>query len=167
MFQIPSTIRSIHQDKILALRQQTQFLWEAYFSSVEKIVLTTLEVSETAWLLILDNDAFFFFSQPLFHSWVVRLVKWDKIKFSVLEHVSDCPPPTICLAISKQMPSFLTNSQLWSDLERSRALDTEIDFVLHSFRDTWVMTVFLSLQLSGILWRHSSRAHLEKKRMTK
>lgn len=62
MFQIPSTIRSIHQDKILALRQQTQFLWEAYFSSVEKIVLTTLEVSETAWLLILDNDAFFFLS---------------------------------------------------------------------------------------------------------
>lgn len=73
MFQIPSTIRSIHQDKILALRQQTQFLWEAYFSSVEKIVLTTLEVSETARLLILDNVAFV--SQPLFHSWVVRLVK--------------------------------------------------------------------------------------------
>ncbi|KAJ7395195.1 exostosin glycosyltransferase 1 [Pitangus sulphuratus] len=43
LLQIPSTIRSIHQDKILALRQQTQFLWEAYFSSVEKIVLTTLE----------------------------------------------------------------------------------------------------------------------------
>ncbi|KAB1258115.1 Exostosin-1 [Camelus dromedarius] len=44
VLQIPSTIRSIHQDKILALRQQTQFLWEAYFSSVEKIVLTTLEI---------------------------------------------------------------------------------------------------------------------------
>lgn len=43
--QIPTTVRSIHQDKILSLRQQTQFLWEAYFSSVEKIVLTTLEVS--------------------------------------------------------------------------------------------------------------------------
>ncbi|KAJ8333623.1 hypothetical protein SKAU_G00416310 [Synaphobranchus kaupii] len=43
LLQIPSTVRSIHQDKILALRQQTQFLWEAYFSSVEKIVLTTLE----------------------------------------------------------------------------------------------------------------------------
>ncbi len=42
--QIPTTVRSIHQDKILSLRQQTQFLWEAYFSSVEKIVLTTLEV---------------------------------------------------------------------------------------------------------------------------
>uniref|UniRef100_A0A8C0YL20 Exostosin glycosyltransferase 1b n=2 Tax=Cyprinus carpio TaxID=7962 RepID=A0A8C0YL20_CYPCA len=44
LLQIPSTVRSIHQDKILALRQQTQFLWEAYFSSVEKIVLTTLEI---------------------------------------------------------------------------------------------------------------------------
>ncbi|KAM4539864.1 exostosin-1b [Odontesthes bonariensis] len=44
LLQIPTTVRSIHQDKILALRQQTQFLWEAYFSSVEKIVLTTLEI---------------------------------------------------------------------------------------------------------------------------
>ncbi|XP_036414044.1 exostosin-1a [Colossoma macropomum] len=44
LLQIPSTTRSIHQDKILSLRQQTQFLWEAYFSSVEKIVLTTLEI---------------------------------------------------------------------------------------------------------------------------
>ncbi|XP_075070089.1 exostosin-1 [Mixophyes fleayi] len=44
LLQIPSTIRSIHHDRILALRQQTQFLWEAYFSSVEKIVLTTLEI---------------------------------------------------------------------------------------------------------------------------
>ncbi|KAF3840059.1 hypothetical protein F7725_018776 [Dissostichus mawsoni] len=45
LLQIPSTVRSIHQDKILSLRQQTQFLWEAYFNSVEKIVLTTLEQS--------------------------------------------------------------------------------------------------------------------------
>ncbi|KAM8767023.1 exostosin-1b [Acanthopagrus latus] len=44
LLQIPTTVRSIHQDKILSLRQQTQFLWEAYFSSVEKIVLTTLEI---------------------------------------------------------------------------------------------------------------------------
>lgn len=47
--QIPTTVRSIHQDKILSLRQQTQFLWEAYFSSVEKIVLTTLEVSSDSY----------------------------------------------------------------------------------------------------------------------
>ncbi|KAJ8290778.1 hypothetical protein GJAV_G00017400 [Gymnothorax javanicus] len=44
LLQIPSTVRSIHPDKILSMRQQTQFLWEAYFSSVEKIVLTTLEI---------------------------------------------------------------------------------------------------------------------------
>ncbi|XP_012720107.2 exostosin-1b [Fundulus heteroclitus] len=44
LLQIPSTVRSIHQDKILSLRQQTQLLWEAYFNSVEKIVLTTLEI---------------------------------------------------------------------------------------------------------------------------
>lgn len=50
--QIPITVRSIHQDKILSLRQQTQFLWEAYFSSVEKIVLTTLEVSVVGGSLI-------------------------------------------------------------------------------------------------------------------
>ncbi|KAK5911006.1 hypothetical protein CgunFtcFv8_005218 [Champsocephalus gunnari] len=44
LLQIPTTVRSIHQDRILSLRQQTQFLWEAYFSSVEKIVQTTLEI---------------------------------------------------------------------------------------------------------------------------
>lgn len=54
VLQIPSTIRSIHQDRILALRQQTQFLWEAYFSSVEKIVLTTLEVSNRDPFLVTD-----------------------------------------------------------------------------------------------------------------
>lgn len=46
LLQIPTTVRSIHQDKILALRQQTQLLWEAYFSSVEKIILTTLGIIE-------------------------------------------------------------------------------------------------------------------------
>lgn len=43
--QIPSTVRCLNSDKILAFQQQTQFLWETYFSSVEKIVQTTLEVS--------------------------------------------------------------------------------------------------------------------------
>uniref|UniRef100_A0AAY4DIB2 Uncharacterized protein n=1 Tax=Denticeps clupeoides TaxID=299321 RepID=A0AAY4DIB2_9TELE len=44
LLQIPSITRSVDHDKILALRQQTQFLWDAYFSSVAKIVLTTLEI---------------------------------------------------------------------------------------------------------------------------
>uniref|UniRef100_A0A4W3JG31 N-acetylglucosaminyl-proteoglycan 4-beta-glucuronosyltransferase n=1 Tax=Callorhinchus milii TaxID=7868 RepID=A0A4W3JG31_CALMI len=34
LLQIPSITRSIDHDKILALKQQTQFLWDAYFSSI-------------------------------------------------------------------------------------------------------------------------------------
>lgn len=45
--QIPSAVRCIHPERVLALQQQTQFLWDAYFSSVDKIVHTTLEVSAT------------------------------------------------------------------------------------------------------------------------
>lgn len=45
--QIPSAVRCIHPERVLALQQQTQFLWDAYFSSVDKIVHTTLEVSTT------------------------------------------------------------------------------------------------------------------------
>uniref|UniRef100_A0A673IAR0 Exostosin-1-like n=1 Tax=Sinocyclocheilus rhinocerous TaxID=307959 RepID=A0A673IAR0_9TELE len=44
LLQVPSITRSVGSDRILALRQQTQFLWDAYFSSVTKIVLTTLEI---------------------------------------------------------------------------------------------------------------------------
>ncbi|XP_029452766.1 exostosin-1-like [Rhinatrema bivittatum] len=44
LLQVPSITRSIGPDKVLALQQQTQFLWETYFSSIEKIVLTTLEI---------------------------------------------------------------------------------------------------------------------------
>lgn len=44
-FQVPSTVRAVENERVLALRQRTQMLWEAYFSSVDKIVLTTLEVS--------------------------------------------------------------------------------------------------------------------------
>ncbi|XP_035533990.1 exostosin-1 isoform X1 [Morone saxatilis] len=44
LLQVSSITRSVGHDRILALRQQTQFLWDAYFSSVAKIVLTTLEI---------------------------------------------------------------------------------------------------------------------------
>ncbi|GFG40335.1 hypothetical protein Cfor_00928 [Coptotermes formosanus] len=37
-------VRSVSATKVLALRQQTQILWERYFSSIEKIVFTTLEI---------------------------------------------------------------------------------------------------------------------------
>lgn len=43
--QVPSTVRAVGNERVLALRQRTQMLWDAYLSSVDKIVLTTLEVS--------------------------------------------------------------------------------------------------------------------------
>ncbi|XP_073711744.1 exostosin-1 [Misgurnus anguillicaudatus] len=44
LLQVPSITRPAGPDRIPAPRQQTQFLWDAYFSSVTKIVLTTLEI---------------------------------------------------------------------------------------------------------------------------
>ncbi|XP_065600625.1 exostosin-like 1 isoform X1 [Cyrtonyx montezumae] len=44
LLQIPSTVRCIRPERVLAFQQQTQFLWDAYFSSVDKIVHTTLEI---------------------------------------------------------------------------------------------------------------------------
>eukprot|EP00057_Strongylocentrotus_purpuratus_P030991 XP_783281.3 PREDICTED: exostosin-1 [Strongylocentrotus purpuratus] len=44
LLQVPSIVRSITAEQILLLRQQTQFLWNSYFSSTEKIVHTTLEI---------------------------------------------------------------------------------------------------------------------------
>ncbi|NWR47176.1 EXT1C protein, partial [Regulus satrapa] len=44
LLQIPSAVRLIHPERVLAFQQQTQFLWDAYFSSVDKIVHTTLEI---------------------------------------------------------------------------------------------------------------------------
>ncbi|KAG8330650.1 Exostosin-1 [Homalodisca vitripennis] len=44
LLQVPEIVRSISATKVFALRQQTQILWEQYFSSIEKIVFTTLEV---------------------------------------------------------------------------------------------------------------------------
>lgn len=44
LFQVPSIVRSLSVPEILALKQQTQFLWETYFSSIEKIVITMLQI---------------------------------------------------------------------------------------------------------------------------
>ncbi|XP_028837204.1 exostosin-1a-like [Denticeps clupeoides] len=64
LLQIPSIVRSIHQDQIFSLRQQTQFLWEAYFSSVEKIVLTTLEIIHDRVLHHVARSSFMWNSLP-------------------------------------------------------------------------------------------------------
>lgn len=63
-------------DRILALRQQTQFLWDAYFSSIAKIVLTTLEVSLQNIVLMGVVD--------LFSSGELHLVSQTAIACSVL-----------------------------------------------------------------------------------
>ncbi|XP_044764759.1 exostosin-1 [Coccinella septempunctata] len=44
LLQVPSVIRSVTPDRILKLRQQSQIIWEKYFSSIEKIVYTSLEI---------------------------------------------------------------------------------------------------------------------------
>lgn len=49
-------MRSISATRILALRQQTQVLWERYFGSIEKIVFTTFEVCTSKQL---DNSVSF------------------------------------------------------------------------------------------------------------
>ncbi|XP_008063379.1 exostosin-like 1 isoform X2 [Carlito syrichta] len=43
-FQVLAALQEISPARLLALRQQTQFLWDAYFSSVEKVIHTTLEI---------------------------------------------------------------------------------------------------------------------------
>lgn len=153
MLQIPSTIRSIHQDKILALRQQTQFLWEAYFSSVEKIVLTTLEVSGTTLLSVLNNG-------PLYASLSLLLCWW----WCVINWSDGAKPHFLCLDVtvnpflpappspSKYLHHWQTPQEK-TDLRRNYTPDTQISSVPHHFRDMWLMTVLLSLIVNGHLWK--------------
>ncbi|EDO33761.1 predicted protein [Nematostella vectensis] len=44
LMQVPGIVRSYSRSQVLAMKQQSLFLWNAYFSSVEKIVHTTIEV---------------------------------------------------------------------------------------------------------------------------
>jgi glucuronyl/N-acetylglucosaminyl transferase EXT1 len=44
VLQLPMILNEVSSDDIFKMRIQTDFLWEAYFSSVQKIVDTTLEV---------------------------------------------------------------------------------------------------------------------------
>eukprot|EP00094_Tigriopus_californicus_P014074 TCALIF_13630-PA protein Name:"Similar to ttv Exostosin-1 (Drosophila melanogaster)" AED:0.10 eAED:0.13 QI:0/0/0/0.6/1/1/5/0/474 len=44
LMQVPEILHSVPPAKIFAMRQQTQMFWDRYLSSVEKIVMTTLEI---------------------------------------------------------------------------------------------------------------------------
>lgn len=51
-------LRNLPEDQLLQMRLQTQFLWDTYFSSVESIVLTTLEVNGfSGYVLVLFWNA--------------------------------------------------------------------------------------------------------------
>ncbi|KAK0066105.1 exostosin-1, partial [Biomphalaria pfeifferi] len=44
LLQVPAVVHSITESSILAMRQQCQLVWESYFSSVDKIINTVIEV---------------------------------------------------------------------------------------------------------------------------
>ncbi|XP_056154291.1 exostosin-1c isoform X2 [Lampris incognitus] len=64
LLQVPSTVRAIGNERVLALRQRTQMLWEAYFSSVDKIVLTTLEIIKDRVFAHISRNKFMWNSLP-------------------------------------------------------------------------------------------------------
>ncbi|KZS12995.1 Exostosin-1, partial [Daphnia magna] len=41
---VPDIVRSIEAERVMALRQQSQLLWHMYFSSIDRIIFTTLEI---------------------------------------------------------------------------------------------------------------------------
>lgn len=59
LVQVPELVRSVPPERVLALRQQTQLLWEQYFSSIEKIVFTTIEVGIQIIVRFKTNDITF------------------------------------------------------------------------------------------------------------
>lgn len=48
LLQVPHIVRGISSDQLLSMRLQTQFVWDTYLSSVEKVILTTLEVGDVS-----------------------------------------------------------------------------------------------------------------------
>ena len=42
--QVPDIVRSIEAERVMTLRQQSQLLWHMYFSSIDRIIFTSLEV---------------------------------------------------------------------------------------------------------------------------
>ncbi|KAM7288910.1 exostosin-1b [Ixodes scapularis] len=49
LLQVPDTLRSLPRSRVHQLRQQSQLLWETYFSSVDKIVLAVLQWNARIW----------------------------------------------------------------------------------------------------------------------
>lgn len=52
LLQVPHIVRSIPAEQLLSMRLQTQFIWDTYLSSVEKIIMTTIEVYNNVCMLM-------------------------------------------------------------------------------------------------------------------
>nr|XP_036866717.1 exostosin-1 [Manis javanica] len=111
LLQIPSTIRSIHQDKILALRQQTQFLWEAYFSSVEKIVLTTLEIIQDRIFKHISRNSLIWNKHP---GGLFALPQYSSYLGDFPYYYANLGKlgPVICIVVSLQNPNSSTTENV-------------------------------------------------------
>lgn len=59
-----AALQEMPPTRVLALRQQTQFLWDTYFSSVEKIVHTTLEIIQDRILGVSAHPSLLWNSPP-------------------------------------------------------------------------------------------------------
>jgi len=44
LLQVPDIVRSVESERVMSLRQQSQLLWHMYFSSIDRIIFTTLEI---------------------------------------------------------------------------------------------------------------------------
>ncbi len=44
LLQVPYVVRQIPPSKLLSLRLNTKYMWNAYFSSISRIIFTTLQV---------------------------------------------------------------------------------------------------------------------------
>ncbi|GAB6028164.1 hypothetical protein CHUAL_002371 [Chamberlinius hualienensis] len=64
LLQVPDLLRSIKPTQILALRQQIQILWNSYFSTVDKIVHTTIEIIRERILRHMSRSVFTWNTHP-------------------------------------------------------------------------------------------------------
>jgi len=64
LLQVPSVIREISDDQILSMQQQSQFLWERYFASIEVILQTSFQIIQDRIFKEHSRDLMMWNNQP-------------------------------------------------------------------------------------------------------
>nr|XP_002128024.1 exostosin-1-like [Ciona intestinalis] len=64
LLQVPGILREVQDNRIMLLRQQSQFLWDKYFSSMDVIIRSTLEIIHDRVFPEQARPAFAWNSQP-------------------------------------------------------------------------------------------------------